>query len=74
MILRDERSVIPIGSYQPEYKVTLSLPTVIGKAGAIKTYKPKLTAHEGEALAKSAEALRKARKRQQADSCEDCRR
>jgi L-lactate dehydrogenase len=32
MILRDERAVIPIGCYSPEYGVTLSLPGVVGAA------------------------------------------
>ncbi len=30
MILRDERAIIPIGSYQREFGVTLSLPRVVG--------------------------------------------
>src|SRR5271156_1570724 len=33
MILRDERSVIPVGCYNPAFGVTLSLPSVIGREG-----------------------------------------
>ena len=29
MVLRDERAVVPIGSYNPKYGVTLSLPSVL---------------------------------------------
>src|SRR6201997_434164 len=33
MILRDERAAVPIGSYQKAFGVTLSLPSVVGRAG-----------------------------------------
>src|ERR1700746_1456206 len=33
MVLRDESSVIPIGSFQREFGVTLSLPSVVGSDG-----------------------------------------
>ena len=35
MILRDERAVVPIGSYNPTFGVTLSLPSVVGLTGAV---------------------------------------
>src|SRR5438552_11111982 len=31
IVLRDERGVIPIGSYNPKYGVTLSMPSVLGQ-------------------------------------------
>lgn len=31
MVLRDERTVIPIGAYNPKYGVTLSLPSIVGQ-------------------------------------------
>jgi L-lactate dehydrogenase len=60
MILRDERSAIPIGSYQPQFGVTLSLPSVVGSAGIVETIQPELTAEEQSGLQKSAENLRDA--------------
>jgi L-lactate dehydrogenase len=33
VVLRDEQAVFPVGSHIPRYGVTLSLPSVVGKAG-----------------------------------------
>ena len=33
IVLRDERGVIPIGSYNPKYGFTLSMPSVLGQTG-----------------------------------------
>jgi L-lactate dehydrogenase len=63
MVLRDERSVIPIGSFQRGLGVTLSLPTVVGRVGAISVLQPDLSAEERCGLEKSAESLRKALER-----------
>jgi L-lactate dehydrogenase len=60
MVLRDERAVIPIGSYQQEFGVTLSLPSVLGSSGVIKVLQPELSQEEREGLRKSAESLRAA--------------
>ena len=60
IVLRDERAVIPIGSYQRAMGVTLSLPSVIGRVGVISVLQPDLTAVERSALEKSAESLRSA--------------
>src|SRR5713226_7772158 len=35
IVLRDEQGVIPIGSYNPAYGVTLSMPSVLGSASAL---------------------------------------
>jgi L-lactate dehydrogenase len=60
MVLRDEHAVIPIGSYQQEFGVTLSLPSVLGSSGVIKVLQPELSQEEREGLRKSAESLRAA--------------
>jgi L-lactate dehydrogenase len=59
-VLRDERLAIPIGSYQAKYGVTFSLPSVIGRAGVIKTLEPELSEDEQQALEHSADVLKKA--------------
>jgi hypothetical protein len=38
MVLRDERAVIPIGSYSERFGVTLSLPSIVGRGGVIQTF------------------------------------
>jgi L-lactate dehydrogenase len=63
MVLRDERTVIPIGSFQPVFGVTLSLPSVVGRVGVISVLQPDLSAEERLGLEKSAESLRKALER-----------
>lgn len=63
MILGDERCAIPIGSYQREFDVTLSLPSVVGRAGIVSILAPDLSAEEREGLCRSAESLRSALKR-----------
>jgi L-lactate dehydrogenase len=63
MVLNDERAVIPIGSYQKKFGVTLSLPSVVGRGGAIEVLEPKMSHEEREELRKSADALNKALER-----------
>ena len=62
MVLRDERAVITIGSYQRDLGVTLSLPSVIGRGGAISVLHPDLSTEEKSKLELSAESLRNALK------------
>ena len=62
MVLRDERAVIPIGSYQEKFGVTLSLPSIVGRDG-VRVLEPDLSADERAGLEKSAATLRKALKR-----------
>jgi L-lactate dehydrogenase len=59
-VLRDERIVVPIGSYNPKYGVTLSLPSVLGREGVVQILEPEMTEDERQALQRSAEALKKA--------------
>jgi L-lactate dehydrogenase len=63
MVLRDERSAIPIGSYQREFGVTLSLPSIVGRDGVMAILPPDLSSDERAGLQKSAENLRKALER-----------
>lgn len=60
IILRDERAVIPIGCYNSEYGVTLSLPSIVGSAGVIEVLRPELSTDERDGLMRSVEALRAA--------------
>lgn len=60
MVLRNEQSVIPVGSYQPKYGVTLSLPTVLGRQGVSRIIDPEISDQEQRGLERSAEALKRA--------------
>jgi L-lactate dehydrogenase len=60
MILRDERAVIPIGSYLSKYGVTLSLPSVLGRDGVLEVIEPEMSDDERQSLSASAVTLRKA--------------
>ena len=57
MVCNDERAVIPIGSFQKEFGVTLSLPSVIGRGGLIEVLGPDMSEEERVGLRKSAEIL-----------------
>jgi len=63
MILRDERAVVPVGSLQSEFGVTLSLPSVVGKGGVIAVLQPELSQEERDGLQKSAANLKAALQR-----------
>jgi L-lactate dehydrogenase len=54
---RDENTVIPIGSYQRDFGVTLSLPSVVGRRGVLRTLQPQLSVEERASLERSAETL-----------------
>lgn len=60
IVLRDERGVIPIGSFNSRYGVTLSLPSVLGRQGVAQVFEPEMSEDERHALRRSAEALRAA--------------
>ncbi len=60
IVLRDERAVIPIGSYQRGLGVTLSLPSVVGSVGVIAVLQPDLRSEERSRLRRSAQCLKEA--------------
>lgn len=60
IILRDERVAIPIGSYSPEYGVTLSLPGILGREGVLQTLDPELNKEERQGLLRSVDTLKAA--------------
>jgi L-lactate dehydrogenase len=63
MVLRDERAVIPIGSYNTDYGVTISLPSIVGRKGVVQILEPQMSGEERQALARSADTLRNAMSR-----------
>src|SRR5205823_3974615 len=60
IVLRDERAVIPIGSYNPKYGVTLSMPSVLGQTGVAQILEPAMSQDERQALQRSADTLKAA--------------
>ena len=56
-IVRDERAVMPVGSHQPRYGVTLSLPSIVGRAGVEDVLWPLLSDEEQRGVLASAERL-----------------
>jgi L-lactate dehydrogenase len=59
MILRDERAVIPVGSYHERLGVTLSLPAIVGREGVVGSFEPEMSSEERQALEASAANLKK---------------
>jgi L-lactate dehydrogenase len=59
-ILRDEHAVIPIGSYNPKYGATISLPSVLGRQGITQILDPEMSDDELQKFQRSAEVLRNA--------------
>jgi L-lactate dehydrogenase len=63
IVLRDERAVIPIGVYNSQLGVTLSLPGIVGRTGCLQVLDPPLSNDERLGLEKCIETLRKAQER-----------
>ncbi|MDB5541628.1 MAG: lactate dehydrogenase [Devosia sp.] len=63
MILRDEKAVVPIGSYHQQYGATLSLPSIVGSGGVTGVMEPDMSDDERQALQRSADTLRRAERR-----------
>jgi L-lactate dehydrogenase len=59
-VLRDEHAVIPVGSFNPTYGTTLSLPSVLGRTGVTRVLEPEMSEDERQALERSAARLREA--------------
>jgi L-lactate dehydrogenase len=60
MIGRNEGAVVPIGTYQERFGVTLSLPSRLGREGVTNALMPPLAEDEIRALDESAATLRRA--------------
>jgi L-lactate dehydrogenase len=60
IVLRDERGVIPIGSYNATYGVTLSMTSVLGQRGVVQVLEPAMSNEERQVLERSAETLKAA--------------
>jgi L-lactate dehydrogenase len=60
IILRDENAVIPIGTYNRNYDVTLSLPGILGRHGVSRILEPDMSDDERAALQRSAEKIKNA--------------
>jgi L-lactate dehydrogenase len=60
-VLRDEKLVVPIGSYHTAHGVTYSLPSVLGAQGVEAVLTPRLDPQEQDALARSIATLQQAR-------------
>jgi L-lactate dehydrogenase len=59
-LLRDEHLVMPVGSFNPAYGTTLSLPSVLGRNGVIRVLEPEMSEAEKQDLERSAARLREA--------------
>jgi L-lactate dehydrogenase len=59
-LLRDEHAVMPVGSFNPTYGTTLSLPSVLGRTGVTRVLEPQMSEDERQALERSAARLREA--------------
>jgi L-lactate dehydrogenase len=59
IVLRDERAVLPIGSYNEKFGVTLSLPSIVGRDGVVRILEPEMSPEEERALKRSAASLKK---------------
>jgi L-lactate dehydrogenase len=60
VVLRDERAVVPVGSHNARYDVTVSLPSVVGSTGVSEVLWPEMSDDERHALEHSVEILRTA--------------
>jgi len=63
MVLRDERAVIPIGSFHERFGVTLSLPSIVGRDGVVRAFEPEMSPEEKQALERGVANLRKSESR-----------
>jgi L-lactate dehydrogenase len=62
-VLRDERAVLPVAAYNPDFDVTLSLVSVLGAGGVTGMHQPRMTPEERAALDRSVSTLREATRR-----------
>jgi L-lactate dehydrogenase len=62
-VLRDERAVLPVAAYHPDFDVTLSLVSVLGAGGVVQMHQPRMSPQEHAALDQSVSTLREAARR-----------
>jgi L-lactate dehydrogenase len=60
IILNDEKAVVPVGSYNQQYKTTVSLPSVVGRRGVQEVFWPEMSSIELTALEHGTSKLRAA--------------
>ena len=60
---RDERAVVPIGSFNENFGVTLLVPSVVGRGGVIRSFEPEMSGEERQALEAGAANLRRSENR-----------
>lgn len=58
VILADERAVIPVGSYNPRFGTTVSLPSIVGRQGVIEVLEPGMSDGERQGLERGAARLK----------------
>jgi len=58
VILGDERAVIPVGSYNPRFGTTVSLPSIVGRQGVIEVLEPEMSDSERQGLERGAARLK----------------
>ncbi|HEY2533309.1 MAG TPA: L-lactate dehydrogenase, partial [Xanthobacteraceae bacterium] len=63
IVLRDERAVLPIGSYNERFGVTLSLPSIVGRNGVVRILEPEMSPEEQHALERGAANLKESQGR-----------
>jgi NAD(P)-dependent dehydrogenase (short-subunit alcohol dehydrogenase family) len=59
VVLRDEHAVLPVAAYYPDYAVTLSLVSVLGRDG-VQMHQPQMSDEEQVALQRSVATLQAA--------------
>lgn len=57
-VVQDEKRILPVGSRDNRFGVTLSLPSVVGRLGVERTIEPPMTNPERDALARSAHIIK----------------
>ncbi len=58
-IVHDSRAVLPVCTYNERHRVAVSLPTVVGRAGAGQVFDPAMSAAEQERFSASLATIRK---------------
>ncbi len=60
VVLRDEKAAIAVGSHNPRFGTTVSLPSIVGAGGVCDVLWPDMSSEETAALERGAERLRDA--------------